>query len=327
MLSKTAEVFASSLSLSTDENTAYGIYRNYFITFYESKRSKIVDISCFLGDDEDDSINGLELSDCIKSNIEKYRIDDYELAEDRVHLVSSADISLFRDMLDTVITILEENSILGSDHCSACGKPFPPKTRKKIVSVNGIKSLVCDSCAFELIEPAEKDGTEVKKASASASKIVFGSLLGSLVGAIIYTVLFLIPVSDDAGILKYFVCLAGLAVGALSVYGARLIAKCGFSKSFAWITSVISLLFTALAHYIGCVIFAVRTYASFEIFKFTPGAFFKVVFSSSSLLRYYAAGTVIGICSAGVALIFIISSMMKKDVGSSKPTVTVTTLK
>ncbi len=327
MLSKTSEVFASSLSLSTDENTAYGIYRNYFITFYENKRNKVVDISCFLGDDEDDSINGLELSDCIKSNIEKYRIDDYELAEDRVHLVSSADISLFRDMLDAVIGILEENGIHGSDYCSACGKPFPPKSKKKVVSVNGVKSLVCDSCAFELIEPAEKEEVKNKSASASASKIVLGSLLGSLVGAVVYALLFLIPVSDDSGILKYFVCLFGLLVGALSVYGARLISKCGFSKPFAWITSVISLLFTAAAHYIGCVIYAVKTYASFEIFKFTPSAFCKLVFSNSSLLRYYAAGTVIGLCAAGVALIFLISSIMKKEVGATKPTVTVTTLK
>ena len=37
MLSKTADVFATSLALIKEENVAYGVYRDYFITFYEKQ--------------------------------------------------------------------------------------------------------------------------------------------------------------------------------------------------------------------------------------------------------------------------------------------------
>ena len=76
MLSKTADVFATSLALIKEENVAYGVYRDYFITFYENKHNKVIDISCFLGDSDDNSIGYLNLSDCIKNNIEKYHITD-----------------------------------------------------------------------------------------------------------------------------------------------------------------------------------------------------------------------------------------------------------
>ena len=108
MLSKTADVVATSLALIKEENVAYGVYRDYFITFYENKHNKVIDISCFLGDSDDNSIGYLNLSDCSKNNIEKYHITDYELSEGMIHLVSGAEISLLRDMLDAIIQILVE---------------------------------------------------------------------------------------------------------------------------------------------------------------------------------------------------------------------------
>ena len=95
----------------------------------------------------------------------------------------------------------------------------------------------------------------------------------------------------------------------------------------AWNRPVVSVLCTAIGHYAGCVVFAVRKYADLSTFKFTASPFFKVVFTNSNDLRFLAAGAVIGICGAGVALIFLISSLMKKNTVRDKVEVSVTTLK
>lgn len=327
MLSKTAEVFASSLSLKCDESSAFGIYRNYFITFYEKKRSRVVDISCFLGDSDENSINYLELSDSIKENLEKFQIEDYELSEDCVHLVSGADISLFRDMLDCVISTLTHNGVHGANHCSCCDKQFMQGNKKKVVTVNGKKHLLCDSCAFEMMEQSEEKNTDTAPASAPISKVIIGAVLGSVIGFIVYVALFFILPTDTTGILQYFVCLAGLAVGALTFYVCRAVSKSGFTKAFTITVIVSSALFTAVAHYIGCVIYAVRAYSSFAIFSFTSSPFFRLVFSNGSLLRFYAAGTVISLCGVALVLIFAVSSLMKQSAVSKKPQVSITTLK
>ena len=161
----------------------------------------------------------------------------------------------------------------------------------------------------------------------SIGKTVLGAIVGGIIGAVVYALLFMfIPVDND-DILKYFVCLAGLAVGALAFCGARVVAKGGYSKAFAWTVTVVSVLCTAIGHYAGCVVFAVRKYADLSTFKFTASPFFKVVFTNSNDLRFLAAGAVIGICGAGVALIFLISSLMKKNTVRDKVEVSVTTLK
>lgn len=327
MLSKTSEVFASSLSLKSDENSAFGIYRNYFITFYEIKRFRAVDISCYLGDSDDNSINYLELSDSIKENIEKFRIEDYEISEGCVHLVSSADISLLRDMLDDVIAILKKNNIQGADYCSNCGKKFAAESKKKVVSINSDKHLLCDSCAFELMEESDNKSNAVEATKPSIAKLVLGAVLGALIGFIVYVALFLVIPTDVSGILQYFVCLAGLAVGGLSFCFARAVSKAGYSKTFLWTVVGVSAVFAAAAHYFGCVVYAVRLYANFEIFKFTSSSFFRIVFASSSLLRFYVAGTAIALCAVAVVLIFTLSSLMKKSGDVSKAKISVVTLK
>lgn len=328
MLSKTADVFATSLALIKEENVAYGVYRDYFITFYENKHNKVIDISCFLGDSDDNSIGYLNLSDCIKNNIEKYHITDYELSDGMIHLVSGAEISLLRDMLDAIIQILVENDVHGASYCSECGKAFPAGTKKKIVTVDGNRFLLCDNCTFEMMEQAKNTKPDAPvSVKPSIGKTVLGAIVGGIIGAVVYALLFmLIPVDND-DILKYFVCLAGLAVGALAFCGARVVAKGGYSKAFAWTVTVVSVLCTAIGHYAGCVVFAVRKYADLSTFKFTASPFFKVVFTNSNDLRFLAAGAVIGICGAGVALIFLISSLMKKNTVRDKVEVSVITLK
>ena len=61
-------------------------------------------------------------------------ITDYELSEGMIHLVSGAEISLLRDMLDAIIQILVENDVHGASYCSECGKAFTADTKKKIVT-------------------------------------------------------------------------------------------------------------------------------------------------------------------------------------------------
>lgn len=327
MLSKTAEVFASSLSLKCDESSAFGIYRNYFITFYEKKRNRVVDISCSLGDRDENSINYLELSDSIKENLEKFQIEDYELSEECVHLVSGADISLFRDMLDDVISTLTKNDVHGANYCSNCDKPFVQGNKKKVVSVNGQKHLLCDSCAFEMMEQSEEKNTDDAPAAAPIGKVILGAVAGAVIGLIVYVALFFVLPTDTTGILQYLVCLAGLAVGALTFYVCRAVSKSGFTKAFTAVVIVSSALFTAVAHYVGCVVYAVRSYSTFAVFSFNASPFLKLVFSNNALLRFYVAGTVISLCAVAFVLIFAVSSLMKKSTATKKPQVSITTIK
>ncbi len=328
MISKSTELFADSLALTKSESCAFGIYKDYFVTVSEKKHNTVVDISCYFGDIEENSIEILTLSDAIKANIELYNIEDYELKYDSVSLVSSSDTELLVKMVDSVISILSENNIKGAQICPHCGKKFPKAEKKRIVTIGDEKHLACESCALEILEYSKEAPAvcqdEVKP---SKSKIIIGALVGSLLGMLIYSALFFLISTKENTILKYFVCLAGLAVATLAIVFARLISKSNYSKAFVWCSTVCSLLFIFIGQYIGSVIYAVRCYGSFDMFKFNPSPFLGVVFTYNELLKFFLFGSLIGFCSAGVALIFGVSALTKDMSKQKKIDVSISTLK
>ncbi len=329
MLSKTTEVLASALSLKITENDAYGIYNEYFVSLCEYKHNRIIDISCYLGDADENSLIYLNLSDAIKALIENYHIADYELTESSVSVSSGATNTVFQEMVDEIINLLKEACINGSTHCSVCGEEFPNPKRKKVATVDGTRKLVCESCAFELLELSQQENNDSEKAGTPIGKIIWTALVGGVVGAIVYILaFFLLPLTNfDSDMLKYFLCLLGAGIGATTAYGSKLIAKPVCDQKFAWVISVVSVVFTIIAHYFGNVLFSVRYYADFNTFKFTPWSFFKVVFDSTAISRFFISGGIIAVCAACFALVFIVPALMKSNGKAKKTVVSVTNLK
>ena len=130
MLSKSTEVFAKSLGLKITENSAFGIYGKYFLSIYEARTKKIIRISCFIGDSDEYAGDYLTLNDGIREVIDKYSVNDYEVSEKGIKVVSSSPIASLRELTDYLVKLLEENQIPNSHYCSECGSEFKAGERK-----------------------------------------------------------------------------------------------------------------------------------------------------------------------------------------------------
>ncbi|MEG2118686.1 MAG: zinc ribbon domain-containing protein, partial [Clostridia bacterium] len=311
------------------EDSASGIYNNYFLDIFEKKSKRIVTFSCFLGDNDENSLLYLNIGDKIKENLQKYNISNYELSENGVTVLTTAPISTLREMLDCLIDIFVENSVPNSSFCSFCGAKFADGVKRKIVAIDDKKNLICDKCTLEVVEESEnKKNQPIDKKSDSK---LFSGIIGAIIGAIIASLLyiglfFVLPANSSFKLLQYFICLVGFAIGLFAFYGYKLCAKTT-TKATIYVTSFTSLFFVAVSHYLGCVIYGVAKYGTFEKFKFIPKTFFKIPFTDSTISVYLWAGLVLALCSAAAAVLIFAVSAYKNKIEKAESKISIQSIK
>ncbi|NCA93526.1 hypothetical protein EOM82_09950 [bacterium] len=156
MLSKSTEIFAKSVGLKITENSAFGVYGDYFISIYEAKTKKTLKIACYIGNNDEYSDDYLNLNDGLRTVIGKYSISDYSVFENGLTVITSASIALLRELTDYIVVLLDENGIPNSHYCSDCGTEFKANEKRRVVTVTRgnkeEKRLLCEKCALEAAE-------------------------------------------------------------------------------------------------------------------------------------------------------------------------------
>ena len=182
------------MGLKITENSAFGIYGKYFLSIYEARTKKIIRISCFIGDSDEYAGDYLTLNDGIREVIDKYSVNDYEVSEKGIKVVSSSPIASLRELTDYLVKLLEENQIPNSHYCSECGSEFKAGEKKRIVTFtqgkNEEKHLLCEQCSLQAAEQSEEQ-TEKTPDTATAevtnppvSKGIWLSILAGLVASV-----------------------------------------------------------------------------------------------------------------------------------------------
>lgn len=340
MLSKSTEIFAKSIRLKLTENSAFGIYGEYFIAIYEAKTKKILKISCYIGNSDEYAEDYLNLNDGIRAVIGKYSVSDYSVSENGIRIFTSAPIASLRELTDYVIGLLDENGIPNSHYCSDCGTEFKVTEKRRVVTVamgnKEEKRLLCEKCALTAAEEAE-EGSEIEKTENDGEKLSYKkgillSIFAGLAGTLIYVFLFfLLGVSGRAEIVKYLTCLVGFIIGGAVFLIFKSVTGRVDSKGMLAICCISTALMM-VSHFFGCIFglakYLNRTFSiGYSTFaeKFTN--YINMQFTDSLNLRFLIIGLIISLCAAFIAIIILYSMDFKKADIQRRVKVTIQTVK
>lgn len=356
MLSKSTEVFAKSLGLKITENLAFGIYGKYFLSIYEARTKKIIRISCFIGDSDEYAGDYLTLNDGIREVIDKYSVNDYEVSEKGIKVVSSSPIASLRELTDYLVKLLEENQIPNSHYCSECGSEFKAGEKKRIVTFtqgkNEEKHLLCEQCSLQATEQSEEQ-TEKTPDTATAevtnppvSKGIWLSILAGLVASVLYVLLFYLLGVNGRGyaliaflsgskggieVAKYFICLLGLITGGLMFWTYKKVVKKITTKAIISLAGISALLI-AVSHFFGSVLGLAKYLKtefsiSYSTFSAKFSSYVGMLFSDGNSLRFLIIGFIISLFAAIIAIVTIYMLDYRKAEENRKTKVTIQTVK
>ncbi len=336
MITKTLETFAGSMGMNIADDCVFGIYGGFFMTVTEKRSAKTVEISCCIGDSEEYSEDYVSINDAISSVVEKYYISDYGVDESYVSVTSRAPLSLFREMIDYLAGMLDSLEIYKSDHCAKCGEVFKNDSDRRIVTVKTSKelhkSMLCSNCALLLAETEDTQKAAAAEGTEKLGKGLLISALAALGAAVVYVLLFwLTGVNGRMDMLRFAPCLAAIAIGGLAAFAYGKAAGRYSVKGLVALSVIIAVV-TVIAHYFGCV-FGFVKFLSSEKGVFSSASFgafpsvLKIQFTDSSCLQFFVIGSVIALCCAFIALIFVYGAYIKKKDSLKKTSVSIQKVK
>ncbi len=337
MLSKSTELFAKSIGLKIAENSAFGIYGDYFISVYEAKTKKTLKIACYIGNNEEYADDYLNINDGLRAIIGKYSITDYNVKENGVTVVTSAPIASLREMTDCIVALLDENEIPNSHNCSDCGAEFIASEKRRIVTVvkgnTEEKRLLCEKCALTAAEEAET--SPVSENPDNKPNYIKGMLLSVLAGigasAVYVLLFFLLGVNGRADIIRFFACLAGFLIGGMVFFVYKTASGGVDSKGMIAVCGITTVLLL-VSHFFGCVLGLAKHLngefsISYTTFSNKFANYMSMQFSDSASLRFLIIGLIIGLCAAFIAIVILYSSAFKKEDAKRRVKVTIQTVK
>ncbi|MBO4366059.1 MAG: hypothetical protein J5843_00235, partial [Clostridia bacterium] len=232
----------------------YGVYRGYLLSLYDSGKNKTVFVNYYLdcGEDESDSIRLMELSEQLKSILSSQVILDLSVQPDGLSYTLACSFDEFFELLEDVLSMLNESGIAGVSKCSNCGNTLGKRFPKKVL-VGKNNYLVCDHCALEALENSKNVTAEKASAPARTGLGLLGALAGGLIGTFICFALYqwIYPLIGGTGFdFRYIFTACGLLTAFLVYKGYTLLSKKA-SMGEAVIVTVCSLLFTAIGQYAG----------------------------------------------------------------------------
>lgn len=339
MISKTMEVLAKSIGLKQSENSIYGIYGDFFMTITETRAKKTVEISCFIGNNEDYADDYLSINDGIRDVLDKYNISDYGVKPDGVFVTGNGTLAVYREMLDYVIGLLNDTQIPNSHYCAKCGEQFKEGEKRRVVTLSTSKEehkhLLCEHCALAAAEPEQSEDDEkenTQQTTAKYGKGILSSLLVGFTASCVYIVLFwLSGTNGRADLIRFLPCLLGFAIGG-AVFVVYRSTSGRIDKIGVMISSIVSALLTMFAHFFGCVL-GFGKYVSnkfsvpFSPFSSSLRHYIGIQFSDEKSLRFVVVGMIIAICAAFIAIVVFYGNQDSKNNKNEKVKVTIQTVK
>lgn len=241
---------------ASGKDSLYGVYGGYLVTLYDAGSQKTLFINYYLdsGEEEDDSVRLLEISESLKSAFTGLSVSNYAVESDGISCTVGGTQDDFLALLDRVLEMLKEKDVIGVTHCSHCGNKIGKRPPKKLYSRRK-HFLLCEHCALEKLENASK-APEDGGVSALPKKTglgILGAVVGGLIGILLYalTYAFLSPLFSDSSFeIRYLFCLLGFATAGLVYAGFRLLSKRPCISAYISISSV-TLVSVLLGQYFG----------------------------------------------------------------------------
>lgn len=238
------------------KDSLYGIYGGYLVTLYDTGSQKTFFINYYMnadGEDGDDSVRLLEISEALKSAVSGVSVSNYSIENDGLSCTVNGTLDEFLALLDRVLEMLEEKQVTGATHCSCCGNRLGKRYPKKLIKQRQ-NYLLCEHCALDMLESASKAPADGANALPKRTGLgVLGAVVGGLAGCLLYllTYSFLAPLfSDSAFEIRYLFSLLGFATAGLVYAGFRFFSKRPCISAYASISAV-TLVFVALGQYFG----------------------------------------------------------------------------
>ena len=337
MISKALELFASGTGLKAGENSVFGIYGDFFINVTETKTKKTAEFSCYVGDKEQYADDYLELNDSIRDVVEKFSISDYSVNEHSVAVTSDAPVSVFSEMIDYIIGLLNEKEIPNAHFCACCGEKFKEGEKRRIVTVtrgkSETKSLLCEKCALEAAEKAQPDEQHDEETNEGNFKNgLIASVIAGVISGGLYILLFwLTRTCSRIGIFRFASCLFAVLIS-ISVYYAFKLASHKAAKKGLIAVSAVTCVSTLLAHFFGCSLGTAAYLGKlhdipFYAFKNAFGDLLSLQFTDKRNLMFLLLGAVVALCAAFIVIIIFWSAASKEENASAEAKVSIQTIK
>lgn len=259
--------------LPLEDSYLYGINNDYLVSLYDRGNVRSAFINYFIAKDEDDnSIQIMDLSEKIKSEISSESVHEFDISSKGVYFSVSCSPERIIEIIDNVIQILIEKEICGTTKCCYCGNKIGSKPPKRILKGKN-SYFSCEHCALEELEKGQNSvPTEESVAEKKRILPVIGALVGGILGFIIYFLgyNFIIGSSTDSSFDLRFIFTSFGFITAVLAYLGYVIFNKKFSKLEITVVSISSIVFTALGQYMG----SFASYAKMQ--NFTLGEAFKV---------------------------------------------------
>ncbi len=188
MLTKSIEVLAKDLGLKniasggTKDERAYGIYKKYLISVGEKDNKKHAFFGCPFNTDED-SVFTFEFSQALNETVNEIAKSVCSVDNSGITIISTCDLSAFRDIIDATVELLTANEIPTADSCTKCGCKLDGKTM--VINNGGALNLVCESCALKASLENNQKKSKAKATNTQRIKGIGGALIGALIGFIL----------------------------------------------------------------------------------------------------------------------------------------------
>lgn len=238
------------------KDSLYGVYGGYLVTLYDegSRRTFFVNYYLDPGEEEDDSVRLLEISESLKTAFSGLSVSNYAVESDGLSCTVSGTLDDFLALLDRVLEMLVEKGVAGVTHCSCCGNKIGKRPPKKL-SEQRRHFLLCEHCALDRLEAASGASAEagVNELPKRTGMGILGAVAGGLIGILLYALIyaFLSPLFSDSSFeIRYLFCALGFATAGLIYAGFRFFSKRPCISAYVSISAV-TLVSTLLGQYFG----------------------------------------------------------------------------
>ena len=320
MISKSLVVFSESIGMQCSEDCVFGIYGGFFMTITEKRSSRILEVSCCIGDSEEYSDDYISINEAIRGVIDKYYITDYAVDANYVAVTSHAELKVFREMIDYTAGMLDSLGVYKADHCSECGRVISDVSERRVVTLKNSreihKHLVCSDCALSFAEKNElKDAKEKEVKEKYAAGLAVSAAAGLLFAALYAFVFWLLGANGRMDISRFAPCAIAVTIGSVMPLVYIKVSGGNSVKGLVF-DGVLAGFITLLAHYAGCVFGFVKYLSAEKGNASSMRAFssiMKIQFTDSLCLRFLAIGAVIALCCTYIAMIVVYGIRMRKN--------------
>lgn len=298
MVTKKTKEFASTISFTVKEDSAFGFIENFLISVYETGTKKTFFVYYYLDtdvkDENDNPVSIMSLSNVLMDVFSKFGITEYSHKEYGLEVTCSLSYKQFYSLIKETVKKLSKISAVKKNICSECLAAISDSETRYRLSKENINYILCSQCGENAPgeettdEDFDEDLEENKsnehyneenefnenfeeEASKKPSKAkgILGSILFSIGISIclilLYAFVIPLPSSDNAIKPGYYVNWLYAPLALASFWGYKLFSHETMGNKQLITTGIISVVTSLLCQYISTLIlFARESILTFE---------------------------------------------------------------